>query len=627
MKLFSTLGVILFGVLVSLTVSGCSENGNDNGARETLVTIRGRVDDGTAASPIANAQCRFVDRNGSLLATATADASGEFHIEAPPEVQGFIGCNPPGFPNLILITFVSTVGIAGGETLPAMGREEVSPPTTLIANIIAQTTPADPQARKVELLAALAARDPDITTLVGAATDLFNALHQRQITDVDFSAGSGEESGESGGSGSGSSGGIGGGGDGAGVIGEAGDATEFSPLANAQCEFVLDLRGDTALEDYLRDGFIDQPELLAMAADVPQDARLKEAFARLFPHGMQRLVNGQPLRTTTNANGTYFLPVPPHTPGFVRCAAAPNLAISTFVKARQTGETLTDQNVSPASQIFAAFIIPQLTFQDVQAVENNFLADIGRLQVPAAGIVRLETVATPQGRVIADTNGDGLVCSLLINNPQQGSIAYVDAGATSYTAIALFKALLIEARNPASASYEAILADVLTRTDATGNPRVEVLAEDLLAGGVPGGRATELAARLNECIRFGVERVLGTSLPRMVRTGRFRVAVRDTAGASVPNVRVGGVGRITAASECQDAQGRIIPPLAREENLIVCGADENGRISFLLEGKVQLEPTPVEWSVRTANGALLGQVNAPFATTVTTDAVVTVPRQ
>jgi hypothetical protein len=103
----------------------------------------------------------------------------------------------------------------------------------------------------------------------------------------------------------------------------------------------------------------------------------------------------------------------------------------------------------------------------------------------------------------------------------------------SYTAVALFKALLIEARNPASASYETILTNVLTRKDATGSPRVEILEEDLRAGGVPVGRATELAAHLNTCLRFGVERVLGTQLPRSVRTGRFRVTVRTPNGAPV----------------------------------------------------------------------------------------------
>ena len=616
MEPFIRLWIIFFVVFFPLLMSGCSGDGNDND--EAPITILGRVDDGTATSPIANAHCRFVTRNRSQLATATADRNGRFRFEVPPDVQGFIGCNPPGFSNLILITFVSTEGIAPGETMPEQGREEVSPSTTLIANIIAQTDPTDPQARKRELLAAFEAQDPDITTLAGAATALFNALRRRRVTHVDFSPGTGENSEDGGGSGGGS--------DSGGVTGGVGDGAEFSPLANARCEFVRNPMGDTALGDYLLDGSIDRTDIQAIAADVTQDARIKKAFARMFPQGMHLFVNGQPLRTTTDANGTYFLPVPPHTPGFVRCATVPNLAVSTFVRARQAGETLLDQNASPASHIFTAFILPQLTFQDVQTVENNFFADIGRLQVPAAGIVRLETVETPEGQVIVDTKRNGRVCSLLINSPQEGSIAYVDAGATSYTAIALFKALLIEARNPASASYEAILADVLTRTDATGNPLGEILAEDLLAGGVPVGRATELATRLNECISFGVEGILGTSLPRMVRTGRFSVVVHDKTGAPVPNARVGGVGRITAASECEDAQGRIIPPIDVAENRIVCSADGKGRISFILEGEVPLEPTSVAWSIRTAEGMPLGKINAPFVTTVTTEAVVTVSR-
>jgi hypothetical protein len=516
---------------------------------------------------------------------------------------------------------MSTMGVAAGETLPEEGPEEVSPRTTVVANIMAQTAPTDPQARKVELLAAIAAQDPDLTLLVNAATELFNALLEQQISEADFSPSSGEnvESGEGGGDS-----GDGGGSDG--VAGEAGDGAEFSPLRDAQCEFVRDPRGDTALEDLLLDGALDRPDLQAIAADVAQDARIKEAFAKLFPQGMQPLVNGQPLWTTTDANGTYFLPVPPNTPGTVRCASVPHLAVSTFVRGRQTGETLTDQNVSPSSQIFTAFIIPQLTAQDVQVVENNFLIDIGDLQIPSDGIVRVETVETPDGQVIADTDGDGLVCSLLVNNPQAGAIDYVAAGATSYTAIALFKALLIEARNPAASSYETILADVLTRRDAAGNPRVEVLAEDLVAGGVPAARATELAADLNACIRFGVEGILGTTLPGMVRRGRFRVEIRDSeTDVPIPNVRVGGRGIITATSECRDAQGGIIPPVIREENLIVCRTDENGRAIFILEGEVQLAATSVEWSVRTEEDMLLGVVHADFIPAVSVDAVVPVP--
>jgi hypothetical protein len=278
------------------------------------------------------------------------------------------------------------------------------------------------------------------------------------------------------------------------------------------------------------------------------------------------------------------------------------------------------------AQIFTTFIFPQLPAAATPAVQRNFVSDIGALNTPSGGIVRVETVITPDGPIIADIDGDGLACSLRIRTPQEGAIQYVDAGATSYTAIALFKALLIEARNPPAASYETILSTVLARQDATGNPRGEILEEDLRAGGVPVGRATELAARLNTCIRFGVEQVLGTHLPRSVRAGRFRVTVRDATGAPVSLARVGGLGRFTAASECQDAQGARVLPIDRVNNRIVCGADANGRITFLLEAEMPLVVTPVRWSVRSASGdRLLGEVDAPFIPTATLDAPVTVP--
>jgi hypothetical protein len=623
MKLYNASWIVLFGVFFSLTISGCDDHDNDPGTNRALVTVQGRVDDGTATSPIANARCRFVELHGSQLAATIADANGAFRFDVLPNKQGFIECTPPELPNLVLSAFMSTMGAAAGETLPKEGPEEVSPRTTVVVNIMAQTVPADLQARKAELLAAIDVQDPDLTMLVHAATELFNALLEQQVAEADFSPSHGEsdESGEGGGDG---------GGDGSsdGVAGEAGDGAEFSPLRDAQCEFMRDPRGDTALEDLLLDGTLDRPDLQAIAADVAQDARMQEAFAKLFLHGMQPLVNGQPLRTITDANGMYFLPVPPNTPGIVRCASVPHLAVSTFVRGRQTGETLTDQNVSPSSQIFTAFIIPQLTAQDVQAVENNFLTDIGDLQIPSDGIVRLETVETPAGQVIADRDGDGLVCSLLVDTPQAGAIEYVAAGATSYTAIALFKALLIEARNPASSRYETILANVLTRRNAVGNPRVVVLAEDLLAGGVPAARATALAASLNACIRFGVEEILGTTLPSMVRRGRFRVEIRDVeTNMPIPNIRVGGEGNITAASECRDAQGGMISPIIREENLIVCRTDEDGRVTFILEGEAQLAATSVAWSVRTEEDEVLGQVNADFIPAVSIDAVVAVPRR
>jgi hypothetical protein len=90
--------------------------------------------------------------------------------------------------------------------------------------------------------------------------------------------------------------------------------------------------------------------------------------------------------------------------------------------------------------------------------------------------------------------------------------------------------------------------------------------------------------------------------------------------------RVGGRGKFTDASECQDIQGAPVPPIDRANNLIVCSADANGRITFILVGETPLVSTQVGWSVLDPAGArLLGQVNAPFVATATLDALVTVP--
>ena len=642
MKHFKVMYLLMFLILLSLVVARCGGGGDEGSgggdANQGLVTFRGRVDDGRGTSPLANAQCRFRTLHGNQLATAIADQNGEFRFEMSLGMQGWLVCTPVGFPNLALTTFASTVGGVARGPLPAQGPEEVSPRTTVIAEILAQTAPSVLQARKMELLAALQAHDPDLTMLVKAATDLFNTMLQQQITVVDFSstgrAGSGDA--DSGGDGAGSGGdGAGSGGSGAGsgssgdpggVAGATGDGMEASPFVNTPCEFVLDPKGDTALADLLLDGAVDRADLQAIAAHFTRDADIQQAFARLFPQGIRLLgSNGQPLRTTTNGQGAYFLPVPAATAGFVRCAPGPQLAVAAFVPARQPGALLTGRDVSPANQIFTTFIFPQLPSQASQAVANNFATDIGALKTPSGGIVRMETVATPAGRIIADTDGDGLVCSLRIRAPHEGAIQYVDAGATSYTAIALFNALFIEARNPPAASYETILTNVLSRQDATGSPRVEILEEDLRAGGVPVGRATELAASLNTCIRFGVERILGTQLPRSVRAGRFRVTVHDPTGAPVSLARVGGLGKFTAASECEDAQGARVTPIDRADNLIVCGADTNGSITFILEGETPLVAAQVGWSVRSPDGAkLLGQVNAPFIPNATLDAPLTV---
>ena len=115
------------------------------------VTLQGKVDDDTPNSPIPGATCRFLDTAGTQLATATADTNGVFQIAVPPNVQGFLRCTPPLLSNLMLSAFASTTGKSGGDTIANLA---VTPATTLLADILATTTPPDLDARATALTAA-----------------------------------------------------------------------------------------------------------------------------------------------------------------------------------------------------------------------------------------------------------------------------------------------------------------------------------------------------------------------------------------------------------------------------------------------------------------------------------------
>jgi hypothetical protein len=612
MRICRELLYILLGVFLPLVILSCSSEDNSDAEIDVdLVTIQGQVDDGTAALPIANAECRFVNRRGVRLDTATADTSGRFQLHVPPGTEGFIGCNPPGFPNLILSTFISTVGVVAGATLPAQGFEKVSPDMTVVANIIAQTHPRDPRARKVQLLDALAEDDPDLTRLVRATTVLFNVMHEAQIADVDFNSG-GAISGESGEGGSGSAG------DGGGVSGGVGDGAEFSPCVNCPCEFAVDLGGDSALQDLLTDGTADRPELQAIAAEIAQEEAIKNAFARYFPEGMQLLADGQPLRALTDAHGTYFLPIPPDTPGFIRCTARADLALTTFVRGRGRQDTLRGQDVSPASHLFAALLLPQLRLQDVSAIQDNFRHDIGELREPVSGVVRVETVPTPEGDVMGDTDDDGLACSIL-GSPQAARIDHPAAGGAVFVAATLFKGLLLESRAPAAASYAVLLDVLLHRTDAaTGQPFLVASGPDLELGGVPAVRAPEMAILWNDCVRNSIEQDLRLPLPGVVRIGRLRVQVLRENGNPLANAQV----TVTGAFVASDSRCSAL--IEGGKNRLVCETNDNGRVTFTLFGENTLAATPVELTARSADGALQHQVRTNFIPPTTRDVLVTV---
>jgi hypothetical protein len=572
-----------------------------------MVTVRGRVDDGTPNSPIADAQCQVVDLQGSIVGSITTDNNGLFQVGIPPNMETFIGCNPQALRNLVLATFVSTVGVAAGQTRPETGFEEITPRTTMIANVLAETRPTDRQQRKTELLKALEGQDPDLSLLAGAATTLFNAMFQSQIADVDFSplfrTSEDSASGDS---------------DSGGASGSAGDGADFSPLPDVLCEFTTHLQGHSALADVL-DGVVDRPELQRIASRLPQGAALSAAFARLLPEGLQPLVAGQPLRTRTDASGAYVLPVPPHTPGFVSCAVRPDLALATFVRGRQEGETLINQHVSPPNEFFAELLQPLFSAQEAPTIEENFLADIGNLREPSRGVVRLETVPTAEGLNIADTDGDGVACAF-VGGTQGAAVNYPAAGGAAFISTTLFKAFLVEARTPATLSYVDILTNILTRADQGGDPLIEVQAEDLMAGGVPAARAAVVAPLLNTCFDARIRGDLQTALPRVVRAGRMRVTVRHASGTLLPNAQVVVEGTFPAPPPSRCPSGA----LSGAANRLVCQTDATGQVIFILFGQTTLGPNPVTVTVTSPDGMLTTQLQTTFIAPATRDIAVTV---
>jgi hypothetical protein len=599
-------------VTSALGMFGCEGGGggsstNVASSTPTTVTIRGRVDDGTPNSPIANAQCQVVDVHGSMVESITTDANGLFQAGIPPGMETFIGCDPQTLRNLVLATFVSTVGVAAGQTRPETGFEEITPRTTMIANILAETHPTDLQRRKTELLNALEGQDPDLSLMAGAATTLFNAMLQSQIADVDFSPlfRTSEDS-------------PGGDSDGGGASGSAGDGADFSPLPEVLCEFTTHLQGNSALADVL-DGAVDRPELQRIASRLPQGAALGAAFARQFPDGLQPLAAGQPLRTRTDTAGAYFLPVPPQTPGFVSCAARSDLALATFVRGRQEGETLTNQHVSPPNEFFAELLQPLFSAQEVPTIAANFLADIGNLREPSRGQVRLETVQTADGLNIADTDGDGVACAF-VGGAQGVAVNYPAAGGAALISTTLFKAFLVEARTPAILSYADILTNILTRTDQGENPLIEVLAEDLVAGGVPAARAAVVAPLLNTCFVARIQGDLQTALPRVVRAGRMRVTVRNASATPLSNAQVVVEGTFPAppASRCPSGA------MSGAANRLVCQTDANGQVVFILFGQTTLGPNPVTVTATSPDGTLMQQLQTTFIAPATRDLSVTV---
>jgi len=85
----------------------------------------------------------------------------------------------------------------------------------------------------------------------------------------------------------------------------------------------------------------------------------------------------------TATPGRYFLPVPPHVPGFVRChpPARGLLVLATFVPAREAGELLVRQDVNPGTTMFSVQVGLPLAGNSLPVLKQNYLADVAGLRV------------------------------------------------------------------------------------------------------------------------------------------------------------------------------------------------------------------------------------------------------
>lgn len=518
--------VIAFAFVFSMSGCGGGGGGGDGSSSNPAenVTISGKIDDGTANSPIRNAACRFVDQNGAQRATTTANANGEYSIVVPTNVDGNIICRPSGLQNLGLFTFSSTLGKAAGDKITG---EDITPITTFVAQIIQSEHPADPSSRKTELLTIIAtSQDPYLNLLAELATKLYAEMYSNTVN-VNFANAAEFGGGDGGGNG---------GGDGGGVGGPAGDGGSFSPIANATCEFVIgnnlgegrNVLLNAALADLCSNGKVQRPDLDAIkaainAAFAGREDQIINAFKSVFPTGF-----GLPYQTTTDENGYYFLPVPPNVQGYVRCMppGQEKLVLATFVPGRAVGETLSGQDVNPATTVFSTQIASMLG-GDLNTTKKNYMDDIAGLDVQIL-------------------QSDGIVSGFRLRPGTEPANANV--GLMAFSATSLFDILY---KNGNNVDYLAALDD-LTK-------KATVDSDFLIQLSVPPDQATAYQDIVNDSVGR-TETDLNSNLEDALSTATIRVTVTDptgpVAGAEV-SIEDPGVGiQCDNCSQFTDEKGR-----------------------------------------------------------------------
>lgn len=506
------LSAILFTILVggaflfSLMMAGCG-GGGGGGSDEppppdtTMVTITGRVDDGSANSPIANARCRY-RQEGGIQIPVTANALGEYRMQTAPGVQGFLSCVPPSLPNLSLVAFISTEGQAEGSTI---SDKEVAPRSTIIAELLKQVPSSIRTEREAELLQRLEDADANLTALVDELAKLYSALFKTNV-DVDFT---GDAEGEAD-----ADGGVDGG-----AEGDAGDGAEASPIPNATCDFSLTIDGDvfvnSALSDLFDNGRLDRPDLAPVADQVvvEEPQTLVAAYQAVFPNGISR-----DLITFADTDGHYRLMIPAGVPGYVRCRP-PDLAqlhLVRFVRSRALRQKLVGQDVTPQQTIFSTVIAPSGLNDDVATAQDNFEMDIAGLRV---GIER----------------ANGAITGFRVVDPaavQDNNVSLV-----AFSATALYNVLF---KNNFDADYLIALNDFVDKKE------VDPVVLEML--GIPTDQTENLSNNVNDSVDV-TEQNLNTLLEEALATSRIRVTVTDT---------LGGPGIAGALVDIQDDAGLLV---------------------------------------------------------------------
>ena len=509
---------LIIGLALILAMAGCGGGGGGGGGVPLVpaenVTISGKVDDGTANSPIPNAECRFVNLGGGQRTVVNANENGEFRIVVPPNVEGHISCSPQSMRFLKLSTFSSTMGRTAGETITG---EKVDPATTIVAQIIESEQSPTPTARKEDLLRSIeTAQDRYLTLLVELSTRMYAEMLHHNL-DVNFA--------DSGGDGGGNGGGNG---DGGGVGGDAGDGGDKSPIANARCDFVIgnsvgggwSVLYNAALADFREDGVLNRNDLKDIRDIINNEFKGREkeimaAFEDKFPLGF-----GQPYSDTTDEKGEYFLPIPPNVPGFVRCMppGQEKLVIATYEPELLEGEKRLGESVNPATTVFSTNVATKLD-KDLDRTKDNYINGIEGLEV----IIGLDG-GSVTGFTIDDS---GVISGQAVENKPAKWVAF--------SATALFNMLY---KNGTNIDYLAALDDL------TADGKVD--AAFLQSQGLSMDQAEEYQKVVNaDVITAGGVLGLGEDLNSALNTARINVLVTDATGGIISGAGL----RITGAAE------------------------------------------------------------------------------